>query len=95
MQLTIFDQLDQEEADDLITEKANNLLILLNDGVHKKERYEPHYYFLEKKHIVLIAINRNKDLLFNVIDATNGNVPENFSACWRNWQHIKQELNLN
>jgi len=93
MQLTIFDIIEEiKNPDDIITEKATLLLEALNDGKKSKDKYLPHYYFQEKGNIVLIAINKDKDVLCNVIDGKTGNTPNNFSACWRTIQHLKQEL---
>ena len=93
MQLSIFDVLEQiQDPDDIITEKANNLLNALNDGLKKRDFYEPQYYWQENGNIVLMACNRSKDILFNIIDGTTGETPKNFSACWRNLELIKTEL---
>ena len=97
MQLTIFDVLESmelEDQNDFISKKASLLLEALNDGLKKTEQYLPHYWFQEKENIVLIAVNKHKDVLFNVIDGETGETPVNFSACWRNLEHIKQELNI-
>lgn len=96
MQLSIFDNLESiKNPDDIITEKANNLLEQLNDGRKKKEFYIPHYYWQENGNIVLMAVNSEKDIMFNIIDGTTGKTPDGFSACWRNLQHIKKELTQN
>lgn len=96
MQLSIFDYLEEiKNPDDIITEKANKLLEVLNDGRKNKDFYAPHFYWQENGNIVLMAVNKEKDILFNIINGKTGETPEGFSACWRNLYHIKQELNQN
>ena len=93
MQLSIFDVLEPiKSPDDIITERANNLLEALNEGLNKKDFYLPHYYWQENGNIVLMAVNKEKDAMFNIINGKTGETPEGFSACWRNINHIKQEL---
>lgn len=90
MQLSIFDILEPIiNPDDIITKKANNLLEALNEGRKKKEIYAPHYYWQENGNIILMAVNPQKDAVFNIIDGKTGKTPEGFSACWRNFEHIK------
>ncbi len=94
MQLTIFDQLEPiQDPSDIITQKANDLLFALNDGRKKKDLYLPQYYWHENGNIVLMACNREKHVVFNIIDGTTGETPANFSSCWRNLEHIKNDLN--
>ena len=93
MQLNIFDVLEPiKNPDDIITEKANYLLGSLNEGRKKKDFYLPYYYWQENGNIVLMAVNQEKDTMFNIIDGKTGETPEGFSACWRTINHIKQEL---
>ena len=93
MQLSIFDVLEEiRDPEDIITEKANLLLEALNEGLKTKDKYLPHYYFQENGNIVLIAVNKEKDVVCNIIEGKTGETPKDFSACWRNVEHIKQEL---
>lgn len=78
-----------EEVD--LSQKANLLLEALNDGLKKKEMYEPTHYTQFHDLIILIAENKEKDRLFNVIDI-DGKTPNNFSANWRSANHVKQDL---
>ena len=78
-----------EEID--LSNKANDLLEALNDGRKKSELYEPTHYKQLNDLVLLIAQNKQKDTLFNVIDI-NGKTPVGFSACWRIAQHARQEL---
>lgn len=93
MQLSLFDNQDLRPVDDLLTEKANALLEALNEGRKPKDEYQPQYYFQTGEMIVLIAANKEKNVVCNIIDL-EGKTPEGFSACWRNAHHIKQELGL-
>lgn len=92
MQLSLFPNKKTHHADELLTEKANALLDALNEGRKEKERYHPQFYFQEKNMLILIASNKDKDILCNIIDL-NGNTPDGFSSCWRNIAHIKHEIN--
>lgn len=92
MQLDLFRNFDESERDKILTEKANRLLDAVNDD--NKIKYAPQWYFQHEDLIVLVAANKEKDVIFNIIDA-NGNIPNGFSACWRDVNHIRQELKLN
>lgn len=91
MQLSLFD--DNRTPDEVVTDSANTLLDSLNDGLKETEYYEPQYYFQQNEMIVLIAANKQKNMLFNIIDS-KGKIPSGFSANWRTAIHIKQELKL-
>jgi hypothetical protein len=79
------------DYDQLVTDKANGLLDLLNMDLKQKDKYKILWYIQEQKYIVLIAANRFKDLVCNIVDIY-GNVPKDFSVNWRNFFHIEQEL---
>lgn len=87
-QLGLFDFIEPD-YDELVDKKANDLLNMLNDGV--KVKFEPEYTAQIGAYIILIATNKQKERLFNVIDIY-GNMPENFSVNWRTASHVKQEL---
>lgn len=87
-QLNIFD-LPELNRDEILTEKANELLELLNDG--RKDKYLPQYYFQENGYIVLIACNKANDKLFNVLDL-EGNTPFGFSSNWRIFSEVQKEI---
>lgn len=91
-QLNLFEELENALKDELLSKKAIELLDALNDGM--KVKYEPHYYFQEGKLIVLIAVNKFKDSIYNILDL-DGKTPDGFSACWRSLSHIKQDLKFN
>jgi len=93
MQLSLFENKEIHPVDQLLTDQANALLEALNDGRKAKEMYLPQYYFKQLDMVVLIASDKNKNTLFNIIDM-DGKTPPGFSACWRSANHIKQELNL-
>ncbi len=93
MQLSLFENKEIHPVDQLLTEKANVLLQALNDRRKTKEMYLPQYYFKHLDMVVLIASDKNKNTLFNIIDM-EGKTPSGFSACWRSANHIKQELGL-
>ena len=88
MQLDLFKPI-AEEVD--LSTKANLLLNALNDGVKKSEMYEPTHYTQVHDLVVLMAQNKHKDKVFNVVDI-DGKTPNDFSACWRNAQHVKEEI---
>jgi len=73
--------------------KALGLLEAVNDGRNEKDKYHAHFAFSEKGHIIYIAVNKDKDVIFNVLTDTGG-FPKNMSTCWRNWHHIKQDLGI-
>ena len=89
-QLNLFESAPVD-YDQLVTDKANGLLYLLNMDLKPKEQYKILWYIQEQKYIVLIAGNRSKSLVCNVVDIY-GNVPKDFSVNWRNFFHIEQEL---
>lgn len=93
MQLSLFENKEIHPVDEFLTQKANVLLEALNEGRKSKEQYQPLYYFQEDDKIVLIAGNKEKKIVCNILDL-KGNTPDGFSACWRSVNHIKQELNL-
>lgn len=74
----------------LVNESANNLIELLNEGLKPKDVYDVDLYFTLKGLIILRGVRKN-EYLFNIIDF-EGNTPKNFSANWRNIDHIKKEL---
>ncbi len=78
------------DYDEVLTAKANHLIDMLNEGLKKKEHYTTFAYHQVNDLIVLI-VNKEKNFLGNILDA-NGNTPKDFSVCWRNLSHIKQEL---
>lgn len=70
---------------------ALEMLESINEG--KKDKYVAHFAFHEKGHIVYMAANKKKEMLFNVL-TEDGELPKNMSVCWRHWNHIKQDLGL-
>jgi hypothetical protein len=89
-QLSLFDT-PPPDYDQILTDKANGLLDLLNDD--RKDKYQQKQYAQVGNYIVLIAENKHKDKLFNVLDIY-GNIPPDFSVNWRTAQHVRQELNI-
>jgi hypothetical protein len=88
MQLSLQSQFDNQAKDNILSQKALELLNALNDG--EKKRYEPFAYLQLDKLILLIA-KREKDYLFNLIDL-DGNTPLNMSSCWRVGSVIYRDL---
>lgn len=70
---------------------ADSLLDALNLDRKNNEKYKIHYYYQHENLFVLIAFNKEKNIICNVVDE-NGKVPEGFCVCWRIHQHIIQEL---
>lgn len=75
-------------------QRANSLLDSLNEDLKPKQQYKPIGVFREMGFEVYVCGNSDKDILFNVLDF-DGNFPNGFSACWRTFYHIKNELQLN
>lgn len=88
MQLSLNQQFDNQAKDQILSQKALDLLNALNDG--KKKQYELFAYLQLDKLILLIA-KREKDYLFNLIDL-DGNCPENMSSCWRIGEVVYRDL---
>lgn len=89
-QLNLF-ACDEPDYDQILTDKATALLDCLNESYKAKDHYLPHYTIQEGNYIILIACNRHKDIVCNVLDVY-GNIPKDFSVNWRDISHIKQEL---
>lgn len=79
--------------EEVLISRANELLNLLNTDLKPKEKYQPIAHYTEKGYEVFVCTNKEKDLLFNILDF-HGNIPDGFCVNWRNFQHIKQELDL-
>ena len=88
MQLSLNQQFDNQAKDNLLSQKALDLLNALNDG--EKKLYEPFAYEQINQVILLIA-KREKDYLFNLIDL-EGNTPKDMSSCWRVGEVIYRDL---
>lgn len=84
-QLTLFDN------DYILTEKANDLLNALNDGLKPKEMYSPVIYSQLNNLIVLVAQNKANDTLFNILDV-DGKTPAGMSACWRIYSEFVKDI---
>lgn len=82
-QLTIFDS--------IIENTANQLLKLLNEGRKGKDIFYPHYFAEHGRYTVLIACNKNKEAIGNIL-GQDGKVPDGFCVNWRNLGIIKDEL---
>lgn len=88
-QLNLFDAVPIDYSR-LVTDKANDLLEMLNEG-RKKEKYRIEYSIQQGKYIILIACNIAKDLICNVIDIY-GNVPSKLTPNWRIFPHVEEDL---
>jgi len=88
MQLSLNQQFDNQAKDNILSQKALDLLNALNEG--EKKQYEPFAYLQLDKLILLIA-KRENDYLFNLIDL-DGNTPLNMSSCWRVGEVIYRDL---
>jgi len=87
-QLNLLDAFDES----IVIENANILIDMLNDGLPKKDLYYGNIHFKYKGLWVLMAQNKNKDAVFNILD-DKGKTPNGFNACWRSINHIKHEIN--
>jgi len=88
MQLSLTTIFDNQAKDNILSQKALDLLNALNEG--EKKQYEPFAYEQINRVILLIA-KRENDYLFNLIDL-DGNCPENMSSCWRVGSVVKHDL---
>lgn len=84
-QLSIF----QPKVDD----KAQRMLDAINEGRKRQELYGNMKCFHFGPLNVYLVHNGYGHLLGNILDE-DGNTPKGFSANWRAWFHIKQELGL-
>lgn len=86
-QLSLFEEIKEE----LFRKKADGLLNLLNMDLKPKDQYIIHYYYTHKDLYILIASDRHKHIVCNMVN-DKGEVPSNFSVNWRTHNHILQEL---
>lgn len=70
---------------------ADALIDAVNLGQKPKDHYKIQYYYQHDNLFVLIATNKEKKVICNIVDE-NGKVPDGFCVCWRIHQHIIQEL---
>lgn len=90
-QLKLFDE--HYLAMNNLLASANQLIDLLNDGRKAAEVYNAEAYHEIKGLYLFVASNKDKKRVFNVL-TSEGKTPEGFSANWRNYNHIRHELNL-
>ena len=93
MQLSILDELHELDLESKRGEKAKELLEFLNEGRKNIDLFYSQFYFQHDNLFILIACNKQKEIMFNAIDE-NANIPENHSPNWKTWPTIKHELNL-
>lgn len=72
---------------------ADALIDALNLDRKPKDQYKIQYYYQHENLFVLIAANREKNIICNIVDE-NGKVPKGFCVCWRVHQYILQELKI-
>ena len=81
----------------LFTPLADNLALQMleniNEGRKPKEKYKAHFAMHEQGHIIYIAVNSQKEMLFNAL-TEYGELPKNMSTCWRSWHHIQQDFKI-
>lgn len=87
-QLTLF----TEKGSEYFRAGADALLEAVNLGVKKKEQYQIEYYYSHKDVFVVIAVNKEKNIICNVVDQ-NGNIPKGFSVNWRIHSMVVDDLN--
>lgn len=89
MQFDLFTQHENQVKDQVLTEKANDLLSLLNDV---KSQYEPFKYEIINEFILLIAKHSKENtFVFNLLK-NDGTTPTDCSSNWRDLTHIKSDL---
>lgn len=72
---------------------AEKLLDAVNEGRKQRDMFKIQYYYKHKNFFVLMASDREKNVIFNCVDE-NGNIPPDFDVCWRAHQFILDELNI-
>lgn len=90
MQLSLIQTFDNQQRDDLLTAKANDLLEALNEN--KKKPFQTFKYIQLNNCIVLIA-KRGEECLFNVL-TLDGDTPENCTSCWRIGSEVRKDLEM-
>lgn len=89
MQFNLFTQQENQVKDQILTDKANDLLNLLNDG---KEQYNPWYYDIVNEFVILIAKHSKENIfVFNMLK-NDGTTPTDCSSNWRDLTHVKSDL---
>lgn len=87
-QLSLFSQ----EGSEYFRIGADALLEAVNLGCKTKDFYQIEYYYQHKNLFVLIACNREKKPVCNVVDI-DGKIPGGFCTNWRNHNLVIDELN--
>ncbi len=88
-QLSLFSEIGSE----YFRTGANELLDLLNLDRKTKDLYQIEYYYQHENLFVLIACNRQKQPVCNVVDE-NGKVLKGFCVNWRIHKHVLDELKI-
>jgi len=88
-QLSLFSQ----QGSEYFRTGADALLDAVNLDRKPKDKYKIEYYYQYKNLFVLIAVNKEKNIICNIVDE-NGKVPNGFCVCWRTHPHILQELKI-
>lgn len=89
LQLSLFTEIEEYA----FRKTANELIDLLNIDRKAKECYRIEWYYKHDDKYILIACNREKNIVCNVVDE-NGKVPNGFDVCWRLHRFILQELKI-
>ena len=89
-QLSLFDEIPID-YDAVLTDKANKLVEMLNEGLKKKEQYERYLTTQVNELFVLVVINDKKEMLGNILDIY-GKTPNNCSVNWRFLNIVKQDI---
>lgn len=69
-------------------ESIRILLDLINDD--NKQIYQL-VFDIEVNKVLIACASNKENVVFNIVDE-KGKTPSGFSACWRSYLHIKQEL---
>ena len=89
MQLDLFTQQENEVKEKVLTDKANDLLSLLNDG---KAQYEPFKYEIINEFVLLIAKHSKENtFVFNLLK-NDGTTPTDCSINWKDLKQVKIDL---
>lgn len=78
---------------EILKKKAVELLNAVIESDNRKNRTTEIDIVKVKPDLYLLVAEIHGAKMFNLVDGL-GNLPSGFSANWRNFQHIKQELRL-
>ena len=85
MQINLFEE--------ILKQKAVELLNSVNETDNRKNKITELIIIKINANLYLLSAKIKDSKVFNIVDSF-GEIPNGFSANWRTFQHIKQELGL-